>query len=120
MHRSLRAGGVLIDRRASSGTTRVGQLEYSQDFNETIAKAERSLDQVATQGLFERQRSIEYRFLIHFQSIEDWQEYFDYWATYYVPMSEELMQIIEKLASQPGADIVLDANTVSTAYKVLN
>ena len=108
-----------IDIRTSTGTTRIGQLEYSQDFNDTISKAENSLGKVCEQGLFERQRSIEYRFLIHFKSFEEWQQYFDNWASYYVPMSEELVNSIKQLASQLGAEIILDTNCKSTAFKAL-
>ncbi len=127
MHRSLRAGGVVIDShpmpesspvesRTSAGATRVGQLEYSQEFTETISKAEESLALLGRQGVFKSQRTIEYRFLIHFESVEEWQEYFDYWSSYYEPLSEDLVRSIHELAGDTGAEIVLDTICQSTAF----
>ena len=130
MHRSLRVGGLLVDShpvaepsptevRTSAGSTRVGQLEYTSEFEETISNAEGTLALLGRQGVFERQRSVDYQFLIHFESAAQWQEYFEYWASYYEPLPAGLMQSIEDLASVPGTEFVLDTKCQSTTFKKL-
>ena len=130
MHRALRVGGLLLDShpvpesspivvRTSAGSTHVGQLEYTTEFAETISNAETTLALLGRQGVFERQRSVDYQFLIHFESAAEWQEYFEYWASYYEPVPEGLMQTIEDLAGVPGAEIVLDTKCQSTTFKKL-
>ena len=130
MHRTLHVGGMLVDChpvpqpasievRTSAGSTQVGQLEYSSDFAQTISNAEEILASLGRQKVFERQRSVDYRFLIHFESVSEWQEYFAYWASYYEPMPEGLMQAIEDLAGVPGTEIVLDTKCQSTTFKKL-
>ncbi|MFB3106229.1 MAG: hypothetical protein ACE1ZA_15095 [Pseudomonadales bacterium] len=106
-----------IEVRTSAGSTHVGQLEYTSEFEETIANAEKILALLGRQRVFERQRSVDYQFLVHFESAAEWQEYFEYWASYYDPVPEGLMQSIENLASVPGAEIVLDTKCQSTTFK---
>ena len=130
MHRTLRVGGMLVDChpvrqpssievRTSAGSTQVGQLEYSSDFAQTIANAEEALASLGREKLFERQRSVEYRFLIHFESVSEWQEYLAKWADDYEPMPEAFKQAIEDLAGVPGSEIVLDTKCRSTTFRKL-
>ena len=112
-------GPASIEVRTSAGSTHVGQLEYSSEFAQTISNAEGALAALGRQGVFERQRSVDYQFLIHFESAAKWQEYFEYWASYYVPVPEGLMQSIEDRAGVPGAEIVLDTKCQSTTFKKL-
>ena len=108
-----------ITVRTSTGSTHIGQLEYTSEFEETIANAEETLASLGRQGVFERQRSVDYQFLIYFESAAQWQEYFEYWASYYEPVPEGLMQTIEDLAGVPGTEIVLDTKCQSTTFKKL-
>jgi hypothetical protein len=94
----------------------VGQLDYTSEFAATIAKAEMSLTLLGQAGMFVHENSVDYRFLVHFESVAEWREYFDYWASYFEPMSAELIGRVEDLASEPGADIVLDTNCRSTVF----
>ena len=105
--------------RTSAGSTHVGQLEYTTEFAETISNAETTLALLGRQGVFERQRSVDYQFLIHFESADQWQEYFEYWASYYESAPEGLMHSIEDLAGVPGAEIVLDTKCQGTTFKKL-
>ena len=130
MHRTLRVGGMLVDCRpvpqpasiavlTRAGSTQVGQLEYSSDFARTIANAEEALASLGRKKLFERQRSVEYRLLIHFKSVSQWQEHLAKWADDYEPMPEGFQQAIEDLAGVPGTEIVLDTKRRSTTFKKL-
>ena len=106
-----------IEVRRSAGTTHVGQLEYSSEFAQTIANAEEALALLGREGVFESQRSVEYRFLIHFGSFAEWQEYWALEASYYEPVAEGFMQNIESVASATGAEIVLDTKCQITTFK---
>ncbi len=130
MHRTLRVGGTLVDChpvpqpasievRASAESTQVGQLEYSSDFAQTIANAEQALASLGQKKLFERQRSVEYRILIHFDSVSEWYKYLAKWADDYEPMPEGFKRAIEDLAGVPGTEIVLDTKCRSTTFKKL-
>ncbi len=130
MHRTLRVGGMLLDChpvpkpesievRTRAGSTQVDRLEYSSDFAQAISNAEQALASLGRKKLFERQRSAEYRFLIHFESVSEWQEYLAIWADDYEPMHEGFQQAIEDLAGVPGTEIVLDTKRRSTTFKKL-
>ena len=106
-----------IDVRTGAGSTQVGQLEYSSEFTQTISNAEATLALLVREGLFESQRSVEYRFLIHFASAAEWEEYFAYWASYYEPLPERFNQTIEGLAGTSGAEVVLDTICKITSFK---
>ena len=108
-----------IEVRTSAGSTHVGQLAYSPEFTETIAKAEEALALLGREKLFERQRTTEYPFLIHFESVAELQEYLEHWASYYEPMPEGFMETIEDLMGAPGAEIVLDTRARGTTFKKL-
>ncbi len=108
-----------IEVRTSAGSTQVGQLEYSSDFAQDIANAEEALASLGRRKLFERQRSIEYRSLIHFESVSEWQEHLAKWADDYAPMPEGFKQAIEDLAGVPGSEIVLDTKCRSTTFRKL-
>ena len=106
-----------IEVRTSGGSTRAGQLDYTSEFTQTIANAEGALASLGREKVLERQRSVEYNFLIHFESFAEWQEYYEYWAGYYDPLPEGLMQNIEELAGVTGAEIVLDIECEITTFK---
>jgi hypothetical protein len=106
-----------IEVRTGAGSTLVGQLEYSSEFEQAISNAEGALASLSREGVFTRQSSVEYQFLIHFESAAEWLEYFEYWASYYAPMPDGLMQSIGDLAKVTGAEVVLDTKCSGTTFK---
>ena len=128
MHRALRAGGLLLDChpmpepseiqvRVGARSTRVGQIDYTSEFEQTISNAEEALVSLRRERVFSSQSSIDYQFLIHFESAAEWEEYFEYWASYYAPMPDGLMQSIGDLAKVTGAEVVLDTKCSGTTFK---
>ena len=86
---------------------------------QTIAKAEDSLELLENQRVFETHRSADYTFLIHFESAADFFDYFEYWASYYEPLPESLIQKIKELSAHTGTEIILDTRCKSTVFKKL-
>ena len=89
--------------RTSAGTTRVGALEYSASFIQTIAAADRALVALEDEEVFVRERQTEYEVLSHFDSAASWQTYMEEQAPYYVPPDEAMLSSIDRA---PG-EIVL-------------
>lgn len=108
-----------IEIRTASGSIRAGQLDYAEEFVKTIAKAEDSLKLLENQRVLETQRSADYTFLIHFESAAYFFDYFEYWASYYEPLPESLIQKIKELSAHPGTEIILDTSCKGTVFKKL-
>ena len=128
MHRALRARGLLLDChpmpepseiqvRVGARSTRVGQIDYTSEFEQTISNAEEALVSLGRERVFSSQSSVDYQFLIHFESAAEWEEYFEYWASYYEPMPDGLVQDIRALAAAPGAEIILETKCRGTTFK---
>ncbi|MBN4064481.1 hypothetical protein JYU04_01945 [Dehalococcoides mccartyi] len=105
-----------IEIRTVNGSIRVGELNYTTEFEQTIARAEESLKLLGEHKIFERRQSVDYTFLIHFQSTTEFFDYFEYWASYYDPLSDDLKKQIERNFARSGTEIVLDTRCTSTAF----
>jgi hypothetical protein len=108
-----------IEIRTVNDSTRVGELIYTTEFEQTIANAEDSLELLGKQGVFGSRETVDYTFLIHFQSAQEFFDYFEYWASYYEPVPANLKQEIEELSAQTGTEIVLDTRCRSTVFEKL-
>lgn len=82
--------------RTSAGTARVGVLDYSASFIQTIAAADSSLAALEDEGAFVRERQMEYEVLNHFDSAAQWGTYMEAEAKYYVPPDEAMLRSIDR------------------------
>ena len=106
-----------VEVRTSAGTTRVGALEYSESFIQTIAAANRSLAALEDEGAFVREQQMEYEVLTHFDSAAAWQEYMEAEAPYYVPPDEALLAPINAALDEEPGDIVLGEWIRATRFR---
>ena len=86
--------------RTSAGTTRVGALEYSASFIQTIADANHALAALEQEGVFVREQRTEYEVLIHFDSAALWQTYMETEAQYFAPPDAATLNSIERAPSE--------------------
>ena len=105
LHPEPRLNPVIV--RTSAGATRVGTLEYSESFIQTIAAANRALALLDDEGTFVREQQAEYEVLTHLDSAEQWQTYLEREAQYYVPPDEGMLRSIDRLLGRGPGEVVL-------------
>ena len=96
-----------VEVRTGAGTTRVGALEYSASFIQTIAAANRSLAASEDEGVFVREQQTEFEVLNHFDSLAQWQTYLEAEAQYYVPPDEAMLGSINAVPDGAHGQIVV-------------
>ena len=93
--------------RTSAGTKRVGALEYSASFIETIAAANRSLAALEEEGAFVREQQREFEVLILVDSVAEWRTYLETQAQYYVPPDEAMFESVSAAMDRGPGEIVM-------------
>ena len=105
LHPEPRLNPVVV--RTSAGATRVGTLEYSESFIQTIAAANRALALLDDEGTFVREQQAEYEVLTHLDSAEQWRTYLEREAPYYVPPDEAMLGSINAVPDGAHGQIVV-------------
>ena len=96
-----------VEVRTSAGTTRVGALEYSASFIQTIAAANRAFDLLDGEGAFVREQQTEFEVRNYLDSFAAWQTYLETEAQYYVPPDEAMLRSIGGALDGGPGEIVL-------------
>ena len=96
-----------VSVRTSAVTTRVGALEYSESFIQTIAAANRSLATLEDERAFVREQQTEFEVLILVDSVADWRTYLETQAQYYVPPDEAMLQAVSGALDREPGEIVM-------------
>ena len=96
-----------IEVRTSTGTSRVGVLEYNASFIQTIAAADEALGALEGEGAFVRERQTEFEVLIHFDSVAQWHSYLETQARYYVPPDEGMLRSIARRLDRETGEVVM-------------
>ena len=115
MHPQARLNPVEV--RASAGTTRVGALEYSASFIQTIAAANGSLAALEDEGAFVREQQAEYAVVSHFEPVAEWRAYLEAQAEYYVPPDEAMLASINTALDQAAGEVVLGEWIRATRFR---
>ena len=95
-----------VEVRTSAGTTRVGALEYSESFIQTIAAANRALAALEQEGAFVREQQTEFEVLHYVDSVAEWQTYLETEAQYYVPPDAGVLRSINRQLDRGPGEIV--------------
>ena len=106
-----------VEVRTSAGAARVGALEYSASFIQTIAAANRSLAVLEAEGAFVREQQAEYEVVSHFDPVAEWQAYLKAEAEYYVPPDEAMLGSINAALDQAPGDIALGEWIRATRFR---
>ena len=106
-----------IEVRTSAGTSRVGVLEYSASFIQTIAAANGALGAREGEGAFVRERQTEFEVLIHFDSAAQWQTYLETQAQYYVPPDEGMLRSIDRQLDRAPGEVVMAEWVRATRFR---
>ncbi len=128
VHRSLKPAGVMLDIhprampsplavQSGAELTPLGQIAYSQTFNDTIGNAMAVLESQEKGRAFRREDQQEFSLLHRYASFEEWQTYMTDQAPYYFTPNAALVETMRGLAAAPGAEIILEEHVRATRFR---
>ena len=109
-----------FDVRLEDGTkTSLGKSEYNGSFSDTIAAAEKVLEQQEADGRLVDEQHAEFEVLHHFATAEHWQTYRAVEAAYYVPVTGELLVAVDQAMAPSGAVLLMGEAVRATRYRAI-
>jgi hypothetical protein len=129
IHHALRPGAILLDvhplaapaplqlRTADGTTAPVGQTDYSDTFNETVALAEQALAQHQSDGLFTEDKHTDFDSVHHFTTAELWERFRIKDAQDYVPATDDLIATVNQALADPETQLLMAEHARATRYR---
>ena len=128
VHRALRPDGMLLDChpipepvllevRRDSETVQLDPLEYTPEFNHAIAIADQAFSSLSNDGTFLEQQELKYEILIHFDSFDEWENFWADEAVYFIPPKDELFEKIHRHLAARDAELLFHCQTKATCFK---
>ncbi len=128
VHRALRPNGMLLDChptpppvllevRRGPETVQLDTLEYTPEFNRAIANADQAFSSLCNEETFLEQQEMNYEFLIHFDSFDEWAKYWADQAVYFIPPKDELFEKMHQHLAAQDAELLFHCQTKATCFK---
>ena len=128
VHRALRPDGMLLDChpipepvlleiRRGHEIVWLDPLEYTPEFKSAIANADQAFSSLSNDGTFLKQQELQYEFLIHFDSVGEWDNFWADQAVYFVPPKDELFEKMHQQLARRDSELLFHSQTKATCFK---